>query len=139
MNHTKQSPTPPPWHTDGRGNVFDAHGNHIAVCHPYGVGFGPVGYVCPWHSYDANATLIARAVNSHADLLAALKDLLEQTTGPAQVYGDGIGNDGTKTGLTHWEFNALRDERISNARKAIAQADGDKCAQLTNDPDHSSQ
>lgn len=66
----------------------------------------------------ANLRLAAAA----PDLLAALGELLDQATGPAAVYGNGIGNDGQKTGLSHWEFNALRDKRIAAARAAIARA-----------------
>ena len=57
-------------------------------------------------------------------LLAALQGLLEQATGPAAIYGDGCGRDGTKTGLSHQEFNQLRDDRINQARAAIAKAKG---------------
>ncbi len=69
---------------------------------------------------NANARLIAAA----PDLLASLLDLLADVTGPAMVYGNGIGNDGKKTGLTHQEFNELRAARIANARAAIARAEG---------------
>lgn len=67
----------------------------------------------------ANAAFIVRACNSHAALVEAVERLLNQVTGPAQVYGDGIGNDGRKTGLSHWEFNELKDERIAFARAAL--------------------
>ena len=61
-----------------------------------------------------------------ADLLSlGAEDLLEQVTGPAMVYGDGRGNDGTKTGLSHQEFNALLKNRIAAARTAIAKAKGE--------------
>lgn len=56
------------------------------------------------------------------DLLEACRELLAQVTGPAMIYGDGRGNDGQKTGLSHSEFNALHDRRIELARAAIAKA-----------------
>ena len=65
-----------------------------------------------------------RLMASAPQLLAALSELLEQATGPAAIYGNGIGADGKKTGLSHWEFNALRDKRIENAHAAIALAEG---------------
>lgn len=55
-------------------------------------------------------------------MLTALEGLLAQLEGPAMVYGNGIGNDGTKSGLSHEEFNALLDSRIAQARDAIAKA-----------------
>lgn len=69
-------------------------------------------------------TQAVRLANAAPDLLNALSELLKQAVGPAAVYGDGRGNDGKKTGLSHWEFNALRDERIAQARAAIAKATG---------------
>jgi hypothetical protein len=71
--------------------------------------------------YDADFLVQAAA----HDLLKACEDLLEQVTGPAMVYGDGRGNDGTKTGLSHQEFNALLKNRIAAARTAIAKAKGE--------------
>lgn len=56
------------------------------------------------------------------DLLAALDGLLAEATGPAMVYGDGRGNDGRKTGLSHEEFNAQRASRIAAARSALSKA-----------------
>ena len=76
----------------------------------------------PEAEMEANAQFIVRACNSHAALVEAVERLLNQVTGPAQVYGDGIGNDGRKTGLSHWEFNELRDERIAFARAALQSA-----------------
>lgn len=58
-------------------------------------------------------------------LLTALVDLLEQATGPAMVYGDGRGNGGKKTGLSHWEFNKLRQARIDQANNLINQLKGE--------------
>src|SRR5574340_223400 len=55
---------------------------------------------------------ICLSCNSHEALLEACEGLLNQVTGPAMVYGDGRGNDGRKTGLSHQEFNQLRDWRI---------------------------
>lgn len=65
---------------------------------------------------------IVQARLDAAGLLEACKGLLEQVTGPAMVYGDGRGNDGKKTGLSHEEFNTLRNNRIAKARAAIAKA-----------------
>ena len=42
----------------------------------------------------------------------------------ATVWGDGCGNDGKKTGLTHQEFCELRKARYAQARAAIAAAEG---------------
>lgn len=66
----------------------------------------------------------ARLIASAPALLAALKGLLDQATGPAGIWGDGRGNDGKKTGLSGQEFNELREARIQNARAAIAKAQG---------------
>jgi len=74
---------------------------------------------------EANGAFIVRAVNCHEELTAVLADLLDQATGPAQVYGNGCGADGKKTGLTHWEFNKRRDEHIEAARQALAKAKGE--------------
>ena len=81
---------------------------------------------------QANAARIAACVNACAgiadpektipELLAALRGLLAQAEGPAMVYGDGRGNDGTKTGLSHEEFCALRQSRVEAARAAIRAA-----------------
>jgi hypothetical protein len=59
-------------------------------------------------------------------LLAAIEGLLAEATGPAMVYGDGRGMDGTKTGLSHEEFNAQRKRRIEAARSALSDAKGGK-------------
>lgn len=56
------------------------------------------------------------------ELLAALQGAYEQLIGPAMVWGNGIGNDGTKSGPTHEEFCELRKSRIQAARTAIAKA-----------------
>jgi hypothetical protein len=58
-------------------------------------------------------------------MVEALNGLLAEATGPAMVYGDGRGNDGTKTGLSHQEFNAQRKARIDAARSALALAGKD--------------
>lgn len=58
-------------------------------------------------------------------LLEALKEALAQMTGPAGIWGDGRGNDGKKTGLSHQEFNELFQARINAAREAIRQAEGE--------------
>lgn len=113
--HTKNSTqhTPTPWEIHNRPNgslwitnngrtVYDSEAPDV------------------WPLSPANAAFIIRAVNAHDELVAALSGLLEQATGPTEVYGDGIGKDGTKTGLSHWEFNQLRDERIAKARAVLA-------------------
>jgi hypothetical protein len=69
-----------------------------------------------------NPRAVANLLKAAPDLLAALEGLLAQSEGPAMVYGDGRGNDGTKTGLSHEEFNALRKNRIDAARAAISKA-----------------
>ena len=72
---------------------------------------------------EERAALIVRAVNERDDLIAALKGALAQLTGPAMVHGDGRGNDGKKTGLSHGEFCALQAQRIEAARAALARAE----------------
>jgi len=63
--------TPGPWICAGPGQVFDQYGNEIVLCKHYGAGIIPAGYVAPWHSYKANARLIASA----PELLAALENI----------------------------------------------------------------
>lgn len=92
-----------------------------AIAHEIETDGHTVAHVYP-DSGDDYAAFIVTACNSHADLLEALEQMLNQVTGPAQVYGDGVGSDGRKTGLSHWEFNALRDERIEFARTTLAKA-----------------
>lgn len=70
---------------------------------------------------NANADLICAA----PDLLAALQDCLAQLEGPIEVYGDGCGNDGKKTGLSGDEFNKLKAKRLALAREAISKAKGE--------------
>lgn len=94
----------------------DINGAHIAQV-AGGLGFN--GERC--FESEANARLIAAA----PDLLAALRDLLDELTGPAMVWGDGIGNNGVKTGLSHEEFVQRRDARLTAAREALARAERD--------------
>ncbi len=61
-----------------------------------------------------------RVLANAEDMRDSLEELVAQLTGPAQVYGDGCGSDGKKTGLSHWEFNALRDQRIAKAQAILA-------------------
>jgi len=112
---TKQGHTPGPWHRNIRREgrypvVFAGRNQHVATASQQD---DPA-------ETEANIDLIAAA----PELLEALERLLNQATGPTEIYGDGIGADGKKTGLSHWEFNALRDERIAFARAAIARATG---------------
>lgn len=103
MNHT-----PGPWKREGVNIYTQAPANvkpHIAKI---------------FYGDTANAALIAAA----PEMYEALKGLLAQQEGPAMVWGDGRGNDGTKTGLSHEEFNQLLKKRIDNARAAIAKAEG---------------
>jgi hypothetical protein len=58
------------------------------------------------------------------EMRESLRDLLAQMTGPYQVYGNGCGGDGKKTGLSYSEFNALRDQRIAKAQAILARVDG---------------
>jgi hypothetical protein len=74
----------------------------------------------PYDTESSARRVAEQAAAELADLLAALQAILEQATGPAAIYGDGCGSDGKKTGLSHWEFNELRDKRIAQARAAIA-------------------
>lgn len=81
-----------------------------------------------WHRDDehkAIANANARLIASAPDLYAALEGCLAQLLGPAQVYGNGCGNDGTKTGLSGEEFNALQKSRIEAARAALLKARGE--------------
>ena len=74
---------------------------------------------------EAGAALIASApdlIAERDELRTALRGLLDQVTGPIMVYGDGRGRDGTKIGLSDWEFLALKDKRIAKARAALAAA-----------------
>jgi hypothetical protein len=52
-------------------------------------------------------------------LIEALRGLFAQITGPVMVHGNGCGRDGTKTGLSGEEFEALRTRRIDAARIAL--------------------
>lgn len=82
------STTPTPWTAGGVGQIFDIYGNEIAVCKNYGAGIVPAGYVCPWHQYEANAELICRAVNMHADLVEELKAVCTHAETAWRVNGD---------------------------------------------------
>lgn len=76
---------------------------------------------------EANGAMrsgLETVISRNADLLAALEALLDQVTGPAQVFGNGCGSDGKKTGLSGQEFNARTDSRIDQARAAILKAKG---------------
>lgn len=110
--------TPGPWaaYNLARGRILKSW----RVC-------GPASPVCrifggqsSGDAEVANARLIAAA----PDLLAALRDLLDELTGPAMVWGDGIGNNGVKTGLSHEEFVQRREARLTAAREALARATG---------------
>lgn len=61
-----------------------------------------------------------RLLATAEDMRDSLVELVAQLTGPAQVWGDGCGSDGKKTGLTYAEFNALRDQRIAKAQAILA-------------------
>lgn len=72
----KTKHTPLPWHvapSAGKSLIEDQHCNEVASVATYGAGFGPQGWPFPWHHAEANAALIVRAVNSHAELVAALE------------------------------------------------------------------
>ncbi len=60
-----------------------------------------------------------------AEMAEVVAGLLAQEEGPAQVFGNGCGNDGTKTGLSGEEFNALRDSRLKAARAVLAKYKGE--------------
>lgn len=59
------------------------------------------------------------ALPSRPDLVRVLAELYADATGPAMVYGNGVGNDGKKSGPTHQEFNALRAKRHADAKAAL--------------------
>lgn len=61
---------------------------------------------------EANATLIVRAVNSHAALVKAVNSLLEVIENAQSGYISGSGSD--------LEWDRQRDEAVSEARAALA-------------------
>jgi hypothetical protein len=111
MNATK--------HTPGTLNIAGE------TIHPRVVDRGKYGYAVEYPGGFVAAMPskeVAQLTAAAPDLLGALEGALAQLTGPAQMYGDGIGNNGKKTGLSAEEFNALRDSRLEAARAAIAKA-----------------
>jgi hypothetical protein len=96
--------TPLPWRADGPEVIgLDGNGNyagHVATAWYSPGGPGPDEAV-------ANAALIVRAVNAHADLLEALETLVDEQNGPP-LYRHAAG----------WEA------AMNKARAAIAKARG---------------
>jgi hypothetical protein len=79
MSETRHTPTP--WETSYRErsngsygqDIYDSNGATIATCEWYSVPT-PTGFVT---NRTANAEFIVRAVNSHTDLLALVKEASE--------------------------------------------------------------
>jgi len=94
-----------PWRTTVTDGGFpqmifsdDGHGGPIITCHNDELG---------WEQSISNAALVVRAVNSHYQLLAAAKDVLEVIDNPA--YTDKLKL--TKLQPNYWRARAL-DEAI---------------------------
>jgi hypothetical protein len=95
----KIKPTPRPWRIAGKGTIRTDTG--------YAPSDGWIADV-RWRNRDANAAFIVRAVNAHADLVAALKELARIVV--AQAWGS------TWPGRPHAQMDA--------ARAAISKAEG---------------
>ena len=98
--HDKPQHTPTPWHqVDNTGAlVIDLNGNVMAHC--------AVQDELPMTERQANAAFIVRAVNSHEELIEALKEVTEWLAASCTT------SDGAQT------------EAIKQANSAIARAEG---------------
>lgn len=80
---------------------------------------GALAYIVEEENIYVQAVRKSRHLIS--DAAEALRGLLAQLEGPVMVHGDGIGNDGTKTGLSGEEFDALCKSRVAKARAVLTQ------------------
>lgn len=101
------SHTPGPWHSPGLSEIHDEQHRVIAEC-------GTDDEI-PGDECQANADFIVRAVNLHAELLAALEALLHEY---ALAH-----DDEDKRGDPYLDFNSW--EEVIQARAAIARAKGE--------------
>jgi hypothetical protein len=123
--------TPGPWSTsyregrDGgmwRQDIYDVHGETIATCAWYRVPTAD-GYTT---NREANAEFIVRACNSHAELLAALKELRDACAAAMRVIAqadlaDAFVAEATAAGVTNG-FGIRADRVIAKAEGRPAPA-----------------
>ena len=92
MSESKHAlePSPRPWQVTGvdfdRRTIHNSQGTLVATCpvvHQEGAPLLSVPFAHGCEMADANAAFVVRAVNSHADLLAACKDVESKLFGMA--------------------------------------------------------
>jgi hypothetical protein len=95
----KTEHTPTPWDLEEHPyETNDKAGGYYLHFDPNGDLGGDVLYMSKAHISESNAQFLIKAVNSYdanlariAELEESVRQLLNQVTGPAQVYGNGIG------------------------------------------------